>query len=385
MILFKKFKEQGVLWFVRRIVREFVAPTTTLGQYLKPCSFFVYYLINKPMNFILTLTSFHGNKESNSDCLYFFYDFEVEPITYDFSWALCIANARREELGLARLKVVFVPGYEHGLRKESVQYEQIVGYDARSWRIHAMLLPVIKLLPCPSSIVLCATREEAFFIREQQAKLVYPEKYNVTFPVPYSPQQAMQYGQKFMGLQADRQALDYVGHWLSLHACNRKVIVITLRQYAYSPERNSHIADWAMFASSLSKDHYFVVFVPDTEVALCDKPDELKEFVFFDPACWNLIMRAALYELAYLNLGVNNGAMALCWLNSRCRYITFKTIVRNSSHEAIQVLIARGFVPGESPSFTNAFQKWSWDEDDFHIITQEFELMCDAINKGVLL
>jgi hypothetical protein len=373
MYLVKKLKEQGWHWFIRRIVREFAQPSTRLGKYFQRASFFIHWLINKPINFIALLKA----KGNTKDCLYFFYDFEVEPITYDFAWALCIANAKREELGLTHLQVVFVPGFEQGLRKESSVYEQIVNQDARRWRIYSILLPIIKLLPCSPSILFCTSRDEARLIKEQQAQYVYPEKYNVTFPVPYTPTEIIDYHQTLLSLQADKQALDYVAHWLSKHAGNRKIIVITLRQYGYIPERNSNVAAWLQFAETLNKNDFFVVFVPDTEQAL--ETNNLGDFPFFHPACWNLHMRCALYELAFLNLGINTGPMSLCWLNSRCRYLSFKTWLPNVALAPLEALLDRGFVPGENPRFTKLFQKWIWDTDDFDVIVREFWLMYHSI------
>ncbi len=381
MDLLLKLKQQGLIWMIRRIFREFIEPTTTVGKRLKPFFIFVYYLLNKPINFLFYVYSLMSKSSKNS--LYFFYDFEVEPITYDFIWALCIANARRNELGLSNLRIVFVPGTEEGLRKEEAEYEKIIDREARYWRIYSILLPAIRLLPCASSFMLCATRAEAMLVREQQAYFVYPEKYNVTFPVPYSPRKAMDYRQKFMALQADQQTLEYVSQWLSRGCKNKKIIVITLRQYAYSPARNSNIVAWAQFARTLDKERYYVVFVPDTEQALSESPTELQEFDFFLPACWNLNLRCGLYELAYLNLGVNNGPMALCWLNPRCRYITFKTSVETVPQASTEVLLDRGFVLGENPQFTNKFQKWVWEDDDLNVISREFEQMCDVLNEGV--
>ncbi len=379
MLLFKKLNEQGWRWLVRRIVREFVVPTTSFGKRLKPVSYIFYVLVNKPINFLCFLTKLRAKSK---DSLYFFYDFEVEPITYDFVWALCIANARREELGLTYLRIIFVPGAENGLRKESAEYEQFVDRDARNWRIYSILLPVTKLLPSPTSFMYCKTRTEALLIREQQAYFVYPEQYNVTFPIPYSPEKGMDYQQKFLALQADNQAKKYVSEWLSRQANHKKVIVITLRQYGYTPERNSNLDAWGRFAKQLDQDEYFIVFVPDIEHALSNEPDALNGLHFFYQACWNLNLRAALYELAYLNLGVNTGPMVLCWLNPSCRYITFKPNVQNVPHASIEVLIERGFVPGENPLFVKPFQKWVWAPDNLDIITHEFLLMCDYINGG---
>ncbi|MDF1757005.1 MAG: hypothetical protein P1U74_01715 [Legionellaceae bacterium] len=379
MNFIQKLKHNDCFWFVRRLARELTAPTTKLGRKLKPYTFFAYYLINKPIDRLSLLFS---SSEKHKDCLYFFYDFSVEPITYDFIWALCIANARRIELELTSLRIVFVPGFDSGLRKESLEYETIVGVDARSWRINSILLPAIKLLPFPVSISFCSTRQEAAWIKSHHVKHIYPAKYTVTFPVSYSPELGMSYRHNFLALEADAQALKYVSQWLSKRIGLKKVITITFRQYAHSPERNSNMDAWIRFANELEQQDFFIILIPDTESAIDNEPEEWGCFNVFYPACWNLNLRSALYELSYLNLGVNNGPMVLCWLNSRCRYITFKTIAKNGPQSSIDVLIERGFVPGQNPLFARKFQKWVWDMDDLDILRREFREMCADIEQG---
>lgn len=372
----KKLRENGLIWFLRRIVKELVSPTTGPGKYVSFFSGFFYYLLSKPINFLAFKTGFHSKAK---DTLYFFYDFDVEPITFDFGWALCIANARREELGLTHLRIIFVPGRVSGLRNETPDYDKIIGFDARNWRVNSIILPILQLLPARHGFVFCADRNEAMFIREKQAQFVYPEKYTVAFPTSHAPQLAMYYQQKMLTFKADSQAISYISEWQKQHAFNKKLIVITLRQYAFSPERNSNIAEWAKFANALNKEEFLVVFIPDTESALLSIPVELERFYFFKPACWNLNLRAALYELAYINLGVNNGPMILCWCNPNCAYITFKTFAKNVPQASLEVMIDRGFIFGQNPKFANQFQKWVWEEDVFELIHHEFLLMHDLL------
>ena len=48
----------------------------------------------------------------------------------------------------------------------------------------------------------------------------------------------------------------------------------------------------------------------------------------------------ALYERAFLNLGVNNGPMGLAWLNEKVRYATLKGIMAAKKKEIRQVVPA---------------------------------------------
>lgn len=376
MTIITKLQQHGIKWFTRRLIREFIKPTTHFGAYFKFLSPLFYHVFSKPVNFV-AYQKINPSPEKNT--LYFFYDFEVEPITFDFVWALCVANARREELGLRYLQIILVPGTRDGLRIEQSQYEQVVGYHNRIWRIHSILIPSIHLLSCPYGITLCATRNEAHLIHQKQAKFVYPTHYNVTFPVPYDPELAVIYSQAVMSLRASIQAKNYVSQWLQTQTNHKKMVVITLRQYAYTPERNSNIQAWSKFANAKEKD-YFIVFISDTEQAFHKIPKELKKFVFFHEACWNIYLRAAIYELAYLNLGVNTGPMALCWFNAACRYITFKTAVRDVPEVPLKMITSKGFIPGLNPSFANSMQKWVWEDDDLDVISHEFKMMCDVID-----
>lgn len=369
------------MWFLRRILQEIAIPTTRVGKYLRPITLMAYYVVNKPINYLYALIRL--NNKPTEDCLFFFYDFEVEPITYDFAWALCIANAKRDKLGLSGIRIVLVPGLTRGLRQESAEYEMVVDSHARNWRIISIILPTIKLLSCKYGVTFCLSREEALFIQEKQARYIYPDKYSVTLPTPYSPKQAMDYCQKFVSLKADVQALNYISGWLNEQAPNKKIIVITLREYAYTPERNSNIDAWAKFAHCLEPSEFFVIFIPDTEQSLCNSSQKLSGFTFFHPACWNLLLRSALYEKAYLNLGVNTGPMSLCWLNPICRYITFKTTQSDLTAASKQVMIDKGYIPGKNPKFANRYQKWVWDEDHFDIIWSEFNSMFNLIESSL--
>ncbi len=95
----------------------------------------------------------------------------------------------------------------------------------------------------------------------------------------------------------------------------------------------------------------------------------------FEAACWNMGLRAALYELAYLNLGVNNGPMSLCWLNAHTRYITFKMIVKEQSAATLENMLKIGFRLNQTPPFANQFQRWVWKDDEEEIISREFDSM----------
>lgn len=375
-----KTRERGFKWLFHRLIKEFRIPETPLGIRLKPINkafYQFFYFLVSPLRSLQLL------QPLNKDTLCLFYDLEVSPITYDLCWALCVADLNRRKLGLKYLQLVIVPGREDGLRAEMIDYESIINKDARRWRIYNLLFPIVHLLPSATGLLNCSSRKEAELIRQRMKSHVYPEKYHTQFPFDHSfIEAAHNSSHDVMALQANKQANKYISQWLEERIQGRKLIVITLREYGYMPKRNSNIQAWVEFAKNINEEKYFVVFIPDTEVAMKQTNPALHNFQLFLEACWNIELRAALYESAYLNLGINNGPFALCWLNKNCRYLMFKLLTEGVPQASEAALEKMGFQIGASPRFATKFQKWVWEDDDANTIQREFNAMCQLIEES---
>jgi hypothetical protein len=184
----------------------------------------------------------------------------------------------------------------------------------------------------------------------------------------------------FPMLAAPSHALRYARQFKDNYAGGREIVVITLRSYAYMPERNSNIEAWAEFAKIAAGKGYAAVFVLDTETAMEPVPAALAGATICHAASWNLELRAALYEIAYLNIGIAHGPFELCWYNHKCRYVCFLKL--NSAPQVSPAALAeRGFELGKSPAYAIAGQKWVWAADDLPAITREFDAMRREIEK----
>lgn len=151
----------------------------------------------------------------------------------------------------------------------------------------------------------------------------------------------------------------------------RLLVTITLRQYGYMPARNSNVAAWIAFAKRLDLTRFFPVFIPDTDPT-AERFPESPDFALCSEAAWNLGLRFGLYESAYVNLGVNNGPMGLCWLNDRTRYITFKMLSESVPQATTEYMQHLGFEIGRSLPFATPLQKWVWEDDTLEVIEREF-------------
>ena len=378
-----KLRQEGPAWILRRLQSEFTLPTTKPGKIMHAALRRTIAAGSAPVRSVRRLIGTAAPVAK--DTLYAFYDLKVEPITFDVGWFLTGAELERRRLGLERVHVVIVPGSDDGLRKENPSYEAVVDREARCWRIHNILIETVGLLPSCAGLTLAGTRHEAATIRAAAGERIYPRTYEPALPVAHHPNDSLfpaRVGTRPIGvLRAGPQGLRYINQWLATYAGDRRVVTITLRDYEYNPARNSNVAAWAKFARGLDLRVWFPVFVLDTERTLEGVPKALQDCVVFREVSWNVGLRMAMYERAWLNLGVNNGPMALCWLNERTRYITFKMVTPSVSQTTVAFNRSRGFEPNQSLPFATSFQRWVWEDDSLDVIEREFQQMVARIER----
>ena len=378
-----KLRQEGPAWILRRLQSELTLPTTKPGKILHATLRRTIAAGSAPVRSARRLIGTAAPVAK--DTLYAFYDLKVEPITFDVGWFLTGAELERRRLGLEHIHVVIVPCPDDGLRKEDLRYESMVDRETRRWRIHNILIETVGLLPSCAGLTLAGTRHEVVRIRAAARERIYPRTYEPALPVAHHPNDSLFPARAGTGpigvLRAGAQALRYIDQWVATHAAGRQMVTITLRNCEYNQARNSNVAAWAEFARGLDLRVWFPVFVLDTERTLGEVPKALQDFVVFREVSWNVGLRMALYERAWLNLGVNNGPMALCWLNERTRYITFKMVTPSVSQTTVAFNRSRGFEPNQSLPFATAFQMWVWEDDSLDVIEREFQQMVARIER----
>ena len=122
------------------------------------------------------------NAAWSADALQFVFDLSVAPITFDFASYLAAAEIERRRLNLETLSVIIVPGPDNGLRVEDSEYHSVFNHDARWWRVHNIILPMLRLLPSVRGSALCGTRAQAEAMITKDRQRIYPENYWVSLP-----------------------------------------------------------------------------------------------------------------------------------------------------------------------------------------------------------
>lgn len=331
--------------------------------------------------------SFH-----QKNVIYAFYDLDVMSASFDIIPFLIFAEKIRVVKGLTSLHVIIVPGSNQGFAKGYFEYYQSMTPDKEKirfayleWRVRNILVPCCWLMPSCKQLTVCTSRIEAQVIENLLAEHIFPDHYLVN--VPISPNKNIfQMGvtpdnPSVPSLSATQTACDFVSEWIYKNCKGKKVVTITLREASYELDRNSNIQNWVKFARSLDQDIYFPVIIRDTERAFQSIPKEIVGLTIFFEASWNLEIRAALYQMSYLNLFVSGGPMTLSWFNNKCRCLIFKLITDSVYITTEKNLNFVGLTVGDQPLYFSKFQKLVWDDDNYEVIKNEFNEMCIKIDE----
>ncbi len=317
------------------------------------------------------------------DVLYAFYDLAVSPATFDIVVFLLLAELEREQSGCSSLHIVIVPGPHDGFRVDGAPYST----DDKRWRLRNILVPCCWLIPACQNVTVSTSRREARAMQTFLAKRIFPKGYTVSSPVEqygYSHLAvASSRGAAVPSIQAPPQARLFMKAWIQLNAGNRQVITITLRESSYELDRNSSLHDWSEFARSLDPTVYCPVLIRDVEAAFKPLPAELDGLLICDEVVWNIELRAALYELSYLNMGISNGPCGLFVFNQRSRYLWFKMITPSCGATTEQHLRSVGIEPGRQLEIATRFQRIVWHDDDVHVMKEAFRDMSSLLHGGV--
>lgn len=134
----------------------------------------------------------------------------------------------------------------------------------------------------------------------------------------------------------------------------KNYVTVTLRN-SRNPERNSKESEWREFARRCDRK---VIVIKDNEDGALDLYDRMK-----------------LYAGAYMNMGVINGTMTLCF-HSDAPYICMRTIgCERSGSTSPEFLRANGITPGFQFPWANANQRLSYLDDTCANIELEYDAM----------
>lgn len=342
--------------FTRKVRNEFMVPSNGFTALLRRI-------------YCGLLPRSSGASGGNRDRFLFVYDTTASPVTFDFLHYLYFANWRRLVAGKSHLDVLLVTRPDLASSREQ-SYVQAVGSDNLVWRITNLLIPLSRLFPAVGRVQV-VEQAQAFAIAAGYEHM-HPAGY--AYATPKSAVTRLDVdGLRFLPeLTVTETARKIVDAYFP-PADARRLVTITLRSYDYVAVRNSDIPSWLAFARALDPRAYQVVFVPDASMHGVATMPQIQGFDIFDPACWNIELRAALYGRAWMNIGVACGPLAISALMP---HVVTVMIDRSQDYPADYlngIRATTGVLPGERPAFYSAACHFYLGRDDTPTILKIFD------------
>jgi hypothetical protein len=307
----------------------------------------------------------------NEQVLHAFYDLGTSPLTYDSAIFMVVANAHALHGGKAGFQLYVVPADSRdGFRAQSPKDLLLPG-QRKHLRLERIILAIGGMFPRCASIRLLASRADAFKIRSGlEPNEMFPPHFDAGVPVYDSAYllRIHKIGWPVQSMVPPEDAMT----WARRKKRRGKLAVITLRQSDMQPGRNSKLPEWEKVREFLEGRGYRVVTVPDTDALLTEHHGPWSGEIS-EGASVNLLKRAALYEVADLNLMVSGGFATLAMLNPRVRFVVCSMIHMEYETTRPEWLEKVGFAPDRDPPWFRPYQHILWKPDTFENLRPEIE------------
>ena len=364
-MLQKKIKNKGIKWFFWRMRSEFRTPTKAITKSIMDGSL----RMRKKLS--------DSQKDKNEDeLLYAIFDLKITPITFNIVEFLISSEYEASQSGKKGFIVVFVPEGK-ALSYGWEEYDSLFDSDQKLWKFHNIVLPITLLAAkCQGFYILPRRSDISNFIKNKD---IHPNLYdgvNLRYIDIVDFWSKLDRPGLVEGLRATKQGLRYIENWRSTNKVVNPVVSITIRQNEFDKARNSNIEEWVKFAHYLQDSGYFPVIVPDTESAF-QTTDAMSELYVFNEGSWNMGLRMALYESAYLNFFGLNGPAYLAHFNSKCSYISLNYTPQGSIVTTKEARKKVGQSDGKNYKFALPYQRNILTIESYESIVEEFERFVD--------
>jgi hypothetical protein len=357
--IFQKLLKRGPLWILLEIKNQYKHPTYRFAISLIP-------KVIRLERWFLGL--FRKNEKSDEGYVIAVYDLNINPVTFDFAHFLVLAEIFSNKIGRKGVFVIIVPG--KGCLEKNQAYSSIVDEDSIQWRIENIILPLINLFPACTGYTLLPDGTNVS--DAVKGKLTYPENYDGKYIPSPDWSELFLVKSDFVGFRASPQGIKYIKLWKKNNKITGHIVTITLRSYGHDPRRNTNVDEWVKFAELIASEGFVPVFVLDTEVSFNHDP-RLAPFIVFREPSWNLGLRMALIEEAYLNFFVSAGPVCLAVFSKKARCVVIVPLAEDSECATREFYENRGVRIGQRKyDFGEDFQVLSWKEDTFENIREEF-------------
>ena len=338
--------------------------------------------VDKFDNSILTLKS--------GPTLYAHYELSEMSLAFNYSVFVNSAQVYADLYGYGKIVFIVTSGrFNHVSLLSASAYSE----EQLFWRISNLLPMLSQLAPGYDSFLHFGDQlESAEYLKNKSESDIFPQNAvkkgifakELTASYTVAPCLLQGYTDDVQKFVVDSQAMEYLQQGLFQKVDKHKLVTITLRETTLTESRNSDIQAWSSFCRYLIKNGYQPLVLRDTAKALSLLDNDLFEDVLFFPvAGFNVHMRLALYESAFLNMGTDSGATTPTFFMPNTRYCFFFADLEETEKDIRGPLTPKyydGLKVGENFPFLGKKQKFVWKAQTLENIVQEFNEMVALLN-----
>jgi hypothetical protein len=299
------------------------------------------------------------------DC---YWDFEINPISFDIVWMLSAATLFAKNNGFNSIRLNFIPEKNSLQREYPKNYLDVISRENLEWRRRNICYSVPYLFPLVKSIRHWENRDGIEFTWKQSLITNGEIGYHWLY-YKYINQNYNNFNHT---LEVSKSANIYIKNWAKDFGVSiEDSLVITLREYGVDSIRNNNLDELEKFIKVVKKDFSSIIIIRDTDKGKIS--DFFKQLLVCDIASVNVELRAAIYESAKLNIAVSSGPASLLQLNSKSKFI-----ISNYIHESVapakeEFFLMKGFEINKKPYFLSNNQKWVWKKDNFENLIDAYK------------
>ena len=113
-----------------------------------------------------------------NNTVYCFWDFELNPISYDIVWFLSACDFYAKSIGYSKLSVNFIPEIDKLKRKYPDNYDNVIDFESREWRKRSICIKSLELFPKISQYKFFEERNQAYKFRNELYHTQEQKNYN---------------------------------------------------------------------------------------------------------------------------------------------------------------------------------------------------------------
>lgn len=311
----------------------------------------------------------------NTKDVAFFYDLNVNPVTFDFAHYLVQAEEFRRKKKLANIDIFIIKSkYKIPARMANFSINNSQ-FEVEN-RAYEIIFALTRLLKTVQNRLMISKNYMNKNNLTEKYKYIFPNGYSNINPVSCTHGMSKTNSSLFYPMfSPGPRNLEILKKYLK--GVKKKIVTITIRDSFYIKSRNSNFSEWIKFATYL-KNKYEVIFVPDgINYSLSDKK-KFKNFIVADYVVWNLSLRTALYEKAFLNCSIISAPAEICSMyNSKSKSLIF--LNEKAYPKNYLKLCKEEWGESEIQPWMSKYHKYVYKADTFKNLKKEFDIFVKKI------